>query len=225
MLAPIRPSPTIPSCAIPSPSVRVQCHRILSAGHAQPSRCVARGVPCRRQGSRPRGRRAGDLRDHRRPGEEDDLRRALRPGDARHPPGPGDRRRDRRLDDDELLKRMRESVRGRREGRRREGLQAPGRARHLHPGRLQGPEDLRGGGQEAEGRRAPGLLPGDPALRCSRWWSRAWRRGPDRGRAGRDREALRPRPRVREGAERRAQRASWTSRRSTGSTTSSARSR
>ena len=75
-------------------------------------------------------------------------------------------------------------------------------------------------------RHAAAALPGDPAQRVRRRWSTGWRSAGCAGeRAGRGREAVRPRPRVGAGAQRDAARRSSPSRRSSASTTTSARSR
>ena len=65
-------------------------------------------------------------------------------------------------------------------------------------------DDLRGGRRGDRRDEQPGLLPRDPAVAVLDGGQRARRRRPDRGRAGRDREAVRPRPRLGPGAQRRA---------------------
>ena len=142
-------------------------------------------------------RRLRRVRHHRRPGEGDDAALALPPRGARAADLPDRRRRRRRLDGRRPARACpRGDPRVRRDAR--PGGVRPVRRPPLLPGgRLRGPGDVRAPRGEAEGRAQPGLLPRDPAVPVRRGGEGAGGRGPDRARACRRREAVRPRPRVR----------------------------
>ena len=74
----------------------------------------------------------------------------------------------------------------------------------LRPGRLRRRRHVRASGEGDRGRREPGLLPRDPAVALRHGRQGARGGGPDQGRAGRGREAVRPRPRLGSRARRRA---------------------
>ena len=92
-------------------------------------------------------------------------------------------------------------------------------------GRLRRSRDLQTAGQCHQGPPLPGLLPGDPAVALRSGGGGPRRRRPDEERQGRGREAVRARPGLGAGPQRRAAQARSTSGRSCASTTSSARSR
>ena len=108
---------------------------------------------------------------------------------------------------------------------RRGGLRPPRRAAHLRPGRLRRRRHLRAGEGGARRRREPGLLPGDPALAVRHRGQRARQGRPDRERPRRDREAVRPRPRLGPRSSTPNSARCWTRSRSSASTITSARSR
>ena len=99
--------------------------------------------------------------------------------ERRGPPGLPDRRRGRQRLDGRAPARPRAGVhRGHRRAGRPAGVRAAGRAAVLRRGRLRRRGHLQPGRRRHQGRRAPGLLPGDPAVPV-----RQGRRGPVRGRA------------------------------------------
>ena len=83
----------------------------------------------------------------------------------------------------------------------RGGLRAARGAHVLRPGRLRRSGDVRAGGRRGARRAQPRVLPRDPAVPVRHGGRRAGRRGPDPERPRRRREAVRPRRRVRAGAE------------------------
>ena len=98
---------------------------------------------------------------------------------------------------DDLRERAREAIVASRRDARPGGLRPLRRPPLLPGGRLRGPGDLRAPRGAPEGRPQPGLLPRDPAVPVRRRGEGPRRRGPDRARPRRRREAVRPRPRVR----------------------------
>ena len=137
---------------------------------------------------------------------QDDLRRAVRAGEARHAQGPGHRRRDRRHDDDDT----------RRSGcgtlaRQPRAPSTPSSLTRLTKrltyiqGDYKDPKTFEALGKELAGPSTPVFYLEIPPSLFALVVEGLGERRTDRGRPGRDREAVRPRPRVREGAERRTQ--------------------
>ncbi len=143
------------------------------------------------------GGRSGDLRDHGRPGEGDDVPVALPARAARAARLPDRRRRRRRLE-----RRPARGARARLDRRAR----ASRSTRQCSPASPDGfptsqatsrsPTCTRRSPKAIDGQAAAGLLPRDPAVPVRARRQGAPRRRPDRERAGRGREAVRPRPRV-----------------------------
>ncbi len=159
-----------------------------------------------RQGQplRPGGRRADDLRHHRRPGEENDLPGALPARGQGQTRLPDRRRRNRRVVDRAATRSRSRGDRGH-DRRSRRGRLRPPRGPHLlRPGRLRRRRHLQAGRRGDRRGEAPGLLPGGPPLALLHRRRRARRGRPDREREGGDREAVRPRPRLGAGPQRRA---------------------
>ena len=178
-------------------------------------RARARAAPRRR----PRG-----LRDHRRPGEGDDVPVAVPAGAARAAGLPDRRRRGRRLDASTSWSSAPAS-RSWAPARRIDQAvfdRFAARLSYVH-GRLRRPRHLRAGRRGDQGRRAPGVLPRDPALPV-RHGGQGPRRGrPDRLGAGRGGEAVRARPGLGQARWRTSCTSTSTSPSCTGSTTTSGR--
>ena len=154
-----------------------------------------------------RGRHPRDLRDHRRPGAEDDLRGALPARAPRRAQLPDHRRRAQQVGPRRARRHARAS---------RSRPRSPTPTRRRSSGSTSGSTTSRASStsdeplqaaRRGDGRvRAGRLLPRDPAVAVRRGGQAPARRRADRGRAGRAREAVRPRPRVGAGAQRGAPR-------------------
>ena len=155
-----------------------------------------------------RRRCAGAVRRHRRPGQAQAVPGAVPPRTTRHAEGAGHRRGPQRLDRQGVLR-----ARPRRDHRRHPRRQGRGDRRadgppRPHPGRLRRPEDVEHPAQDArqaqeQGRR---VLHGHPADDVPLGRPVAGLGGLQRPRPHRGREAVRPRPGQRQGAQRDAAR-------------------
>ena len=145
------------------------------------------------------GRRVRDLRDYRRPGKGDDLPLAVPSGGARAVDCPiiGVAVSDWSADD--LRSHAREAIVNCGTNDRRGGVRSAGRPDVLRQRRLRRPGDLSASGTRDRRGRVPRVLPGDPAVSVRTSDQGIDRGGSDQDRAGRGREAVRPRPRVRQG--------------------------
>src|SRR5438132_11677972 len=195
MLAPIRPSPTIPSwvglVVVIGPSRRSSC----AGPYPRVGVAVTAPEDRERHDRRKPIRRPGDLRDHGRPRTPPDAPRALPAGAPDVARGAGDR-----LRADRVGRRRPPRTRQRRDrGTRTRGAGGSPPAPRTPPiprGRHERPDDVRPSPRGAGRGGASVVLPRDPAVLVRVRRSRARRSRPHRRGAGGDREAVRARPRL-----------------------------